>query len=64
MYVPEYGRAMIYVGLGNKNMALEWLQKAYQQRCLLTWLKVDPIFDPLRDDRRFEDLLANLGLSS
>lgn len=61
-YTPEYGRAVIYTGLGDKDKAMEWLEKAYNQRCFLTWLKVDPIFDPLRDDDRFQSLLEKLGL--
>lgn len=64
MYVPENGRAVIYVGLGNNEKAIEWLQKAYEQRCFLTWLKVEPIFDPLHGDLRFQDLIADLYLSS
>jgi len=62
MYVPEYGRAVIYLGLGDKDKAMEWLWKAYKERSFLTWLKVEPIFDPLREDSRFLDLLAKLGL--
>ena len=62
MYVPEYGRAVIYIGLGDKDKAIEWLWKAYQERCFLTWLKVEPIFDPLREDPRFIALLGKLGL--
>jgi TolB-like protein/Tfp pilus assembly protein PilF len=63
MYVPEYGRAAIYVGLGDKDKAMEWLWKAYKERCFLTWLKVEPVFDLLRDDSRFNSLLEKLGLA-
>ena len=62
IYVPEYGRAVIYAGLGDKDQAMEWLEKAYNERCFLTWLKVDPIFDPLRDDERFRSLLDKMRL--
>jgi TolB-like protein/DNA-binding winged helix-turn-helix (wHTH) protein/Tfp pilus assembly protein PilF len=55
--------ATAYLGLGDKEKALEWLGKAYQQRSNeLTKLKVDPIFDPLRNDPRFQDLLRRVGL--
>jgi adenylate cyclase len=64
MYVPEYGRAVIYVGLGDKEKAIEWLWKAYEQRCFLTWLKVEPIFDSLHNESRFMTLLAKLGLGN
>ncbi len=54
--------AIIYTGLGEKEKAFEWLEKAYEDRSeLMTWLKVDPRLDPLRDDPRFQDLLRRVG---
>jgi TolB-like protein/Flp pilus assembly protein TadD len=62
-YVSPFGIAFIYVGLGEKDQALTWLQKAYDDRVwLMGMLKVEPIFDPLRSDSRFEDLLRRVGL--
>jgi TolB-like protein/DNA-binding winged helix-turn-helix (wHTH) protein/Tfp pilus assembly protein PilF len=53
-----------YVGMGNKDEALAWLEKAYSQHSnVLTTLKVDPAFDPLRSDPRFQDLLRRVGLA-
>ena len=52
-----------YIGMGNKEQALVWLEKAYSQHSSLTSLKVDPIFDPLRSDPRFQDLLSRVGLA-
>jgi len=53
-----------HIGLGNKDEALAWLQKAYlQHSAALTALKVDPTYDPLRNDPRFQDLLRRLGLA-
>ena len=53
-----------YIGLGNKEEALAWLQEAYlQHSAALTALKVDPTYDPLRNDPRFQDLLRRLGLA-
>ena len=63
VFVPEYGRALIHLGLGEKDKALDWLLKAYEERGYLTWLKVDPIFDPLRSNSRFTSLLGKLGLA-
>ena len=63
IYVPEYGRVLVHLGLGQKKEAMDWLLKAYEERGYLTWLKVDPIFDPLRNDPRFTSLLENLGLT-
>ncbi len=53
-----------YVGMGNKDEAFAWLEKAYSQHSnVLTTLKVDPAFDPLRSDPRFKDLLRRVGLA-
>lgn len=42
--------------------ALEWLEKAYEDRePRMAYLKVDPIFDPLRSDPRFRDLLRRMN---
>jgi hypothetical protein len=55
--------ALIYLGLGDQDQAFAWLDKASQDRSsLLIWLKVEPLFDPLRDDPRFQDLLRRVGL--
>jgi TolB-like protein/Tfp pilus assembly protein PilF/predicted Ser/Thr protein kinase len=55
--------AQIYVGLGDNRRAFAWLEKACDDRSLwLIWLGVDPTFDPLRSDPRFEDLLRRVGL--
>ncbi len=62
-YVPGYNFAEIYIGLGDKEQALAFLEKAYADRSmLLTFLKVDPQFDSLRSDPRFKDLLRRVGL--
>jgi TolB-like protein/DNA-binding winged helix-turn-helix (wHTH) protein/Tfp pilus assembly protein PilF len=55
--------AMAYAGMDNKDDALAWLQKAYVEHCsVLTALKVDPIYDPLRRDPRFQQLLRRVRL--
>jgi tetratricopeptide (TPR) repeat protein len=54
--------ALIYVGLGEKPQAMEWLEKAYEARFNPSILK-RPAFDPLRSDPRFQDLLGRIGLS-
>ena len=64
-YVAPYGIAQIYVGLGEKDRAFEWLERAYLDRnWLMAFLKVEPAFDPLRSDPRFRDLLRRIGLLS
>jgi TolB-like protein/DNA-binding winged helix-turn-helix (wHTH) protein len=53
-----------YVGMGNNDQALAWLEKAYTQHSnSMTTLKVDPLYDPLRGDPRFQNLLTRVGLA-
>ncbi len=62
--VPPVSFAIIHLGLGKKELALEWMEKAYQARDWhLTLVKVDPVFDPLRADPRFQDLLRRMNFS-
>jgi hypothetical protein len=52
---------MICAGLGQKEQALEWLEKAYDERSnLLVYLNFDPIFDGLRSDPRYQKVLADM----
>ena len=61
---PGYQMAILYTGLGDKDRAFEWLDKAYEDRDeLMTWLKVDPRLDSLRSDERFTKLMRRVGLS-
>ena len=61
--VPAFDLAVVYVGLGQKDQAFEQLEKAYEDRFYrLVYLGVDPLFDPLRSDVRFKDLLRRIGL--
>ena len=62
-YVPAYIFALVYVGLGNKDQAFQWLEKSYQEReAKLCFFKIDPIMEPLRSDSRFSDLVRRIGL--
>jgi serine/threonine-protein kinase len=63
-YVQPSLMASIYLGLGQKDQAFDWLQKAYEDRSAgLVYLKIDPAFDNIRSDPRFIDLLRRVGLS-
>src|SRR6266850_816501 len=62
-YVSPYMIATIYAGLGNKDRAFEFLEKAYQERSWdIVWLlKADLRIDSLRSDPRFQDLVRRVG---
>ncbi|MFQ5758032.1 MAG: tetratricopeptide repeat protein [Acidiferrobacterales bacterium] len=54
--------AMVHAALGENDEAMVWLEKAYQEHHVrLFLLKVDPRYDPLRDDPRFQDLLRRMN---
>jgi len=62
-YVSSYYIALIYAGLGEKDLAFEWLENAYKERSdLLVYLNRDPRLDSLRPDPRFADLVKRVGL--
>src|SRR6266536_1262259 len=60
-YVSSYLFALVYAGLGEKDQTFAWLEKAYEERSgALPYLKVNPTWDPLRSDPRFEALVAKV----
>jgi serine/threonine-protein kinase len=62
-YVSAYDIALIHVGLGDKERAMQWLERAYDERSDgLVFLKVDPRLDRLRPDPRFVNLVRRVGL--
>lgn len=63
-YVSPLYFAAVHTGLGEKDQALEWLERAYHQRTdRLVYLGVDPIADPLRAVPRFKELLRKIGVA-
>ena len=54
--------ARVYMGLGNKDEALEWLEKAYTDHGAVANLRIDPVFEPLAPYPRFQSLLRRVGL--
>jgi len=62
-YVPPYMIAAIYSGLGQKDQAFEFLERAYQEKSpdLAYFLRVDLRIDPLRAEPRFTDLLRRMN---
>ena len=59
-YVPAYSFALVYLGLGNKEETLRWIEKSYQDHANLVYFKVEPLLDPLRGEPRFEALLQKV----
>ena len=61
-YVSACHIAGIYIGLGKNDLAFKWLDQAVENRDIeLVWLKVNPIFDPLRSDARFVELVRRVS---
>ncbi len=61
-YVSPTELAVLYAALGDKEKAFASLEKAYTERDFkLTEIKVEPGYDPLRDDSRFQDLLRRIN---
>jgi DNA-binding winged helix-turn-helix (wHTH) protein/Tfp pilus assembly protein PilF len=62
-YIEPYVFAVIYARLGEKGLALAWLEKSARDRSLfMTRLSTDPTFDDLHTEPRFQDLLRRVGL--
>jgi hypothetical protein len=61
-YVSPFYVAMVYAGLHEDDNALAWLEKAYNDRSnAVIFLKVDPAFDGMRSNARFQALLTRLA---
>ena len=61
-FVAPSDVAIIYIGLGEHERALDWLEQLVEQRGQRIFLKADPIFDPVRAHPRFQELLGALNL--
>jgi tetratricopeptide (TPR) repeat protein len=60
-YVPPFHIALAYAGLGDKDAAFRWLERAYDERAsFMDGVKMTPGFDVLRSDPRFASLLARM----
>jgi TolB-like protein/Flp pilus assembly protein TadD/predicted Ser/Thr protein kinase len=61
-FVSSYAIALIYLGLRNNSEAIAWLGRAYAERSEeLSFLQVEPTFDPLRSDPRFQELVRKMN---
>jgi tetratricopeptide (TPR) repeat protein len=62
-YVSSYCRALVYIGLGEKDLAFYWLDRAFEERSeMIPYLKLGVDCDSLRSDPRFHELLRRCGL--
>ena len=60
-YIPATAIALIYLGLGDEEQSIAWLERAHEQRDVwLIWLREAPEFASLYGDPRFQDLLGRL----
>ncbi|HWO00671.1 MAG TPA: tetratricopeptide repeat protein, partial [Blastocatellia bacterium] len=63
-YLSPYLMASIYAALGQKDAAFEWLERVYTDHSYyVVWLNVDRVFDGIRPDPRFQDLLNRIGIA-
>jgi tetratricopeptide (TPR) repeat protein len=61
-YVSPLHRGVVYAALGDRDQAFRYLEDALEQRAqFLVYLKVEPTFDPLRSDPRFQSLLDRMN---
>jgi len=62
-FVPAFFFALIYAGLEDKDQAFAWLERACDERFIrVAYLKLEALWDPLRSDKRFSDLVRRVGI--
>lgn len=63
-YVSPVNAARIYLGLNETEAALDSIEQSYNDRSIgLIWLYADPVFDEIREEPRFQDVLRKTGLA-
>ena len=61
-YVPPDYIAMVYEGLGDREQALQWYEKAVDERSMNIWVLPDQRLDSIRSEPRFKNLMRRMGL--
>ena len=59
-YVSPASRATVYLGLGEKAKALDWLEKAFEDRDPIFWWIQDQLYDSVRSEPRFQALMQKV----
>jgi tetratricopeptide (TPR) repeat protein len=62
-YVSPESQARVFAGLGDQQEAISWLEKAEREHAALHHINVDPEFNALHTNPRFQDLLRRIGLA-
>ena len=61
-FVSPFCQALVYLGLREDDKAIDWLEKAYEEGSIwMDWLKVEPIYDPIRSNPRFQALYRKMN---
>ncbi len=61
-HLPAHSIAMVYAGLADKEQTIFWLKKGYEERNDdMIYMKIEPVFDSIRSDPRFQDLIRRVG---
>lgn len=64
-YMGAYGFSAMYAEIGDRDTAFKWLEIGFQERDpVMVLLNVNPMFDGIRNDPRFRDLVRRVGLPS
>lgn len=62
-FVTAYGMALVYAGLNDRDETFEWLTKAYEERShWLVWLKTDPRWNSIRNEKQYIEFVSRIGL--
>lgn len=62
-FVPGFFYALVYAGLGDMDRAFSWLEKSCDERFVrLVYLRVEAIWDPIRSDPRFAEIVRRVGI--
>ena len=61
-HIPADYLALVHMGLGNVDRALDYFEKAFEERCWnLVFVNVDPVYESLRREERFTRIIEKMG---